>query len=63
MMGLTSALLCNLHCPQGLASVLRGIGLKDELQKLEKGSKEAPGPVYSLSKPLLDFHLLCDSWR
>lgn len=63
MMGLTSALLYNLHHPQGLASVLPGIRLKDELGELEKGRKEAPAPLHSLLKPHLDFHLQCGSWR
>lgn len=63
MMGLTIALLYNLHHPQGLVSVLLGLELRDELEKLEKRSKEALSPVYSLSKPLLDFYLQCDSWR
>lgn len=48
---------------RGLVSILPGIGLRDELGKLEKERKEALSPFYSLSKPFLDFYLQCDSWR
>lgn len=57
MMGLTSALLYNFHCCQGLASTFPRIRIKGTKIRLKagKGRKDIPIPTHSPSKPYMYF--------